>query len=97
MLLRFLCCSNNSSLSIVTTSKDASTERRSRNALVHHGHAGKTAISKILEVVENSAYPNYLRQNIITKGSIISTEKGNARVTSRPGQHGMVNAVLMND
>ena len=25
------------------------------------------------------------------------TEKGNAKVTSRPGQHGMVNAVLMND
>ena len=25
------------------------------------------------------------------------TEKGNAKVTSRPGQHGMVNAVLMKD
>ena len=28
---------------------------------------------------------------------VISTEKGNAKVTSRPGQHGMVNAVLMKD
>ena len=58
--------------------------------------SGKTSVSKILEVVENSANPNYVRQNIITKGSIISTEKGNARVTSRPGQHGVVSAVLMN-
>ena len=59
--------------------------------------SGKTEVFKILEVVENSANPNYVRQNIITKGSIISTEKGNAKVTSRPGQHGMVNAVLTND
>ena len=27
--------------------------------------SGKTAVSKILEVVENSANPNYVRQNII--------------------------------
>ena len=58
--------------------------------------SGKTSVSKILEVVENAANPNYVRQNIITKGSIISTEKGNAKVTSRPGQHGVVSAVLMN-
>jgi small subunit ribosomal protein S8e len=50
-----------------------------------------------LAVIENTANPNYVRQNIITKGSIIGTEKGNAKVTSRPGQHGVVNAVLMAD
>jgi len=59
--------------------------------------SGKSTVSKILEVIENSANPNYVRQNIITKGSIISTEKGNAKVTSRPGQHGVVNAVSILD
>ena len=59
--------------------------------------SGKSYSSKILAVIENAANPNYVRQNIITKGSIIGTEKGNAKVTSRPGQHGVVNAVLMAD
>ncbi len=57
--------------------------------------SGKSYNSKILEVIENSANPNYVRQNIITKGSIIETEKGKAKITSRPGQHGVVNAVLI--
>jgi len=59
--------------------------------------SGKSSSFKIIEVVENSANPNYVRQNIITKGSIIETEKGKAKVTSRPGQHGVVNAVLVAD
>ena len=54
-------------------------------------------LSKILKVVENRANPNYVRQNIITKGSVVETEKGNAKVTSRPGQHGIVNAVMLED
>ena len=58
-------------------------------------NSGKSFSSKILEVVENTANPNYVRQNIITKGSVIQTEKGKAKVTSRPGQHGIVNAVLI--
>ncbi len=60
-------------------------------------NSGVSSSAKILEVIENTANPNYVRQNIITKGSIINTEKGRARVTSRPGQHGVVNAVLLND
>ena len=47
--------------------------------------SGKSSSSKIIAVVENRANPNYVRQNIITKGSIIETEKGKAKVTSRPG------------
>ncbi|MCK5560714.1 MAG: 30S ribosomal protein S8e, partial [Thermoplasmata archaeon] len=45
--------------------------------------------------IENSANPFYVRRNIINKGAIIDTELGNARVTSRPGQHGMINAILI--
>jgi small subunit ribosomal protein S8e len=32
---------------------------------------------------------------VITKGAILQTPLGQARVTSRPGQHGVVNAVLV--
>ena len=40
---------------------------------------------------------NNIKVNIITKGSVIQTEKGKAQVTSRPGQHGVVSAVLVNE
>ncbi len=50
---------------------------------------------KILEVVKNPANSQFERHNIITKGAIIKTELGDARVTSRPGQNGIINAVLI--
>ena len=50
---------------------------------------------KIKTVVDNPANKNYIRRNIITKGAIIETEQGKARVTSRPGQEGILNAVLV--
>ena len=50
---------------------------------------------KIKTVIENSSNRHYVRRNIITKGCIIDTEKGKAKVTSRPGQDGIVNAVLV--
>ncbi|MFB6125443.1 MAG: 30S ribosomal protein S8e [Halanaeroarchaeum sp.] len=56
---------------------------------------GETVASEILDVVENPANPNYVRRNILTKGAVIETEEGRARVTSRPGQTGQVNAVLV--
>jgi len=49
----------------------------------------------IENVVENPANLNYIRRNIITKGAVIETSEGKARVTSRPGQDGQVNAVLL--
>ena len=57
----------------------------------------KTKKLKITGVVENNANPFFIRRNIITKGAIVATEKGYARVTSRPGQHGVVNALLLKD
>jgi small subunit ribosomal protein S8e len=47
------------------------------------------------DVVENPSDPNYARRNIVTKGAIVQTGAGRARVTSRPGQDGQVNAVLV--
>ena len=50
---------------------------------------------KITTVVENPANPFFVRRNIITKGAIIKTELGDARVTNRPGQEGCINARLI--
>ncbi len=58
---------------------------------------GKVVKARILRVVENPANPHYARRAIITKGAIIETEAGFAKVTSRPGQDGVVNAVLLPD
>lgn len=49
---------------------------------------------RILSVAENKANREFKRKQIITKGAIILTELGEARVTSRPGQDGVVNAIL---
>lgn len=67
------------------------------NVIVKGGKAGKYAKSKILSVTENPANSQFVRRNIVTKGAIINTELGKARVTSRPGQEGIINAVLIED
>lgn len=55
----------------------------------------KTTKTEILSVVENKANIHYVRRNIINKGAIIETKLGKAKVTSRPGQTGTINAVLI--
>jgi small subunit ribosomal protein S8e len=56
---------------------------------------GETKKVKIQTVEENSANPNYVRRNLLTKGAILKTELGRARIMSRPGQDGVINAVLL--
>jgi len=56
---------------------------------------GKSQKVKIITVVENPADPHFKRRNVLTKGAVVETELGNARITSRPGQHGTINAVLI--
>jgi small subunit ribosomal protein S8e len=56
---------------------------------------GKTKRVKILDVLENPASPNYVRRNIITKGTLVKTELGKVRITSRPSQQGVVNGTLL--
>lgn len=55
----------------------------------------KATKTEIITVVDNPANLNYIRRNIITKGAVLNTPLGHARVTSRPGQTGVVNAVLL--
>ncbi len=51
--------------------------------------------SKIKTVDECTANRHFVRRNVIVKGAIIATDAGKAKVTSRPGQDGTVNAVLV--
>jgi len=50
---------------------------------------------RIIKLLSNPASKDYERRGIITKGAIILTELGPAKVVSRPGQDGVVNAVLV--
>lgn len=57
----------------------------------------KTRKIKILDVLENLASPNYVRRGIITKGTVVKTDIGRVRVTSRPSQDGVVNGVIVEE
>lgn len=57
----------------------------------------KTTKTEISTVVENPANIHYVRRNIMNKGAIIQTKLGKAQITSRPGQQGTVNAVLLSE
>jgi small subunit ribosomal protein S8e len=58
---------------------------------------GKIVRAKVLTVKDNKANPHFVRRNVITKGAVIETDAGLARVTSRPGQDGIANAVLIQE
>ena len=55
---------------------------------------GQTERLEILDVVRNPANVDYNRRGVITKGVIIRTENGLAKIVSRPGQDGVLNAVV---
>jgi small subunit ribosomal protein S8e len=56
---------------------------------------GKTEKTEILRVVRNPANVDYNRRGVITKGAEIETGLGMAKVTSRPGNDGIINAILI--
>lgn len=68
---------------------------RENFANVTNQKSGETKKVKIETVEKNTANPNYVRRNLLTKGAVIKTELGSARITSRPGQDGIINAVLL--
>ena len=55
----------------------------------------KVTKSKIQKVSKNPANRDYERRGVVSRGAIIETEAGSARVVSRPGQDGVVNAILL--
>ncbi len=68
---------------------------RGNMATIADPKTGKTKTVKIETVKDNKANLHYMRRNIITKGAVIKTELGEARVTNKPGQDGTINAVLL--
>ena len=50
---------------------------------------------KIKRVANNPCNKDYQRRGVVTKGAIIDIEGGTARVLSRPGQDGTINAILL--
>ncbi|MEB2836400.1 MAG: 30S ribosomal protein S8e [Desulfurococcales archaeon] len=71
--------------------------RRAAYAVVSDPKTGKSVKARILRVVESAPNREFARRGIIVRGVIIQTEAGLARVTSRPGQDGVVNAVLIGE
>jgi small subunit ribosomal protein S8e len=68
---------------------------RTLYATVADRGTGTVTRAKIQTVEQNTANPNYVRRNLLTKGAIIRTDAGRARIVSRPGQDGVINAVLI--
>ncbi|MBS3153663.1 30S ribosomal protein S8e [Candidatus Woesearchaeota archaeon] len=64
-------------------------------ANVYDPSSKKYTKTKILTVVHSEANRHFVRRNIMTKGAVIKTEIGDAKITSRPGQEGAINAVLI--
>lgn len=62
------------------------------NVVVEKGVVKK---AKILDVVETPENPQNAKSKIISKGSILKTELGLVKVTSRPGQDGVLNGILI--
>ena len=68
-----------------------------KNINVNKPKEGKTVRAKNTNVVRNDADTNYVRRNIVTKGAIVETDIGQVRVTSRPGMHGVVSGILLEE
>ena len=57
----------------------------------------KVKKTKIIKVLDNTTNNDYKRRGIITKGAILETQEGKCRVISKPGQNGIVNAILLKE
>lgn len=62
---------------------------------VYDAKTKKHLVLEIKNIVENPANRHYVRRNILTKGCIVETEKGNVRITSRPGQESVLNGLFV--
>ena len=58
---------------------------------------GITQRVKILKVISSPSNRDYDRKKIISRGTIIGTQLGKAKVVSRPGQDGVLNAILLEE
>ena len=57
----------------------------------------KVIKTKIIKVIDNPTNNDYKRRGIISKGAILQIQEGKCKVVSKPGQLGIVNAVLLKE
>ncbi len=57
----------------------------------------KVELAEITSVIENQANTHFVRRNIITKGAVVETNVGKVKVTSRPGQDGIINGIIIKE
>jgi len=55
----------------------------------------KTSKVKILKFESNEASKDLNRRHVLTKGAVVETELGKVKITSRPGQHGVLSGILV--
>ncbi len=55
----------------------------------------KSKTVKIKNVLETPSNRFLARQNVLTKGAVIDTEAGKAKITNRPSQEGSVQGILV--
>ncbi len=56
---------------------------------------GKGKLENIEKVLENTANPQFVKSEIITRGALVQTKSGKVKITSRPGQDGTLNGVIV--
>ncbi|MGM5482141.1 MAG: 30S ribosomal protein S8e [Nanobdellota archaeon] len=62
---------------------------------VYNPNEKKSEKATISTVVDNKANRNFIRRNILTKGTVVNTDKGQVKITNRPGQEGSINGILV--
>jgi len=64
-------------------------------ANVHNPETKETKKVEILKVLKNPSNIDYDKRGVATRRALIETPLGKAKVMSRPGQDGVVNAILV--
>ena len=82
---------------VVKESKGGSTKVAARtvifaNVAMPDGRVKRAKLDTVSSTPDNRIYA---RENILTRGAIVISDVGKIRITSRPGQDGNVNAVLV--
>lgn len=74
------------------------TKQKILSAQVIHVYDPKTkkhSHETIKTIVENTANRHFVRRNIMTKGAVVETAKGKVKITSRPGQVGVLQGIFV--
>ena len=66
-----------------------------RGKMINIKQKDKNKKIEIKNVLETPSNKFLARQNILTKGTIVETELGKAKITNRPTQEGVINGVLV--